>query len=95
MNNSTRPEYFRLSDFTVGYDGLPLIRDISLSIERGKILTLIGPNGSGKSTILKTITKHLSKLSGVVFIDGRDTMALSNKEMALDSVRGADRSHTP
>ncbi len=94
MNNSTRPEYFRLSDFTVGYDGLPLISDISLSIERGKILTLIGPNGSGKSTILKTITKHLSKLSGVVYIDGRDTMALSNKEMARTvSVVLTDRIH--
>ena len=40
-------------EMTVGYRGVPLIRDIALHVHRGEILTLIGPNGSGKSTILK------------------------------------------
>ena len=50
-------------NLTVGYDRIPLIRDVELHVHPGEILTLIGPNGSGKSTILKTITKHFSKIS--------------------------------
>ena len=61
--------YFETHDLSVGYGGRPLIEKINLSIEKGRILTLIGPNGSGKSTILKTITKHLEKIAGVVTIE--------------------------
>ena len=41
--------FVETKDLTVGYRGVPLIRDIALSVQRGEILTLIGPNGSGKS----------------------------------------------
>ena len=55
-------DFFKTDRLTVGYDGVPLIRDICLSLERGQILTLIGPNGSGKSTILKSLTRQLKSL---------------------------------
>ena len=60
--------YFETHELSVGYGGRPLIEGINLSVGRGSIMTLIGPNGSGKSTILKTITKHLEKVAGVVEI---------------------------
>ena len=44
-------------NLAVGY-GAPLLRDIALHAERGKILALIGPNGAGKSTLLKTLSSH-------------------------------------
>ena len=47
--------YLETKGLTVGYHGKPLIEDIALHVQRGRIVTLIGPNGSGKSTILKTI----------------------------------------
>ena len=74
--------YFKTENLSVGYNGSVLIHDICLSVEQGKILTLIGPNGSGKSTILKTITKHLQKIAGVVTIQGMDIAKWSNKELA-------------
>lgn len=74
--------YFTTKDLSVGYGGTPLIEDINISVEKGKILTLIGPNGSGKSTILKSITKHLAKLSGVVYIDGQNLAQLSGRDTA-------------
>ena len=69
--------YFKTEALTVGYNGKPLIKDIEIRIKKGEILTLIGPNGSGKSTILKSITKHLAAISGLVYIDGKNLAAIS------------------
>ena len=74
--------YLETKDLSVGYHGKPLIEDVALHVQRGKIVTLIGPNGSGKSTILKTIIGQLSKVSGTVFLDGKDMEARSRNEIA-------------
>ena len=74
--------YFRTQNLTVGYDGAPLIRDITVEIARGEIVTLIGPNGSGKSTILKTVTRQLRAIAGAVYIDGRDLRHFTHRELA-------------
>ncbi len=80
--NLTDKYFLKTEDLCVGYDNKPLISDINIGIEKGEILTLIGPNGSGKSTILKSITKHLSMISGVVYIDKKNLNEMSNKETA-------------
>ncbi len=74
--------YLYTQDLSVGYDGKVLIHDINIAVERGKILTLIGPNGAGKSTILKSITRHLAKLRGTVYIGGKEIYSWRPKEMA-------------
>ena len=74
--------YFYTKDLAVGYNGSVLIHDINVEIEKGSILTLIGPNGAGKSTILKSITRHLEKIGGEVFIDGNEVWSWDLKEMA-------------
>ena len=69
--------YLETKDLSVGYHGKPLIEDIALHVQRGKIVTLIGPNGAGKSTILKTIVRQLRLLGGVVgqaYHDGQAKM---------------------
>jgi len=87
--------YFRTSDLSVGYNGVPLIRDIEIRLARGEILTLIGPNGSGKSTILKSITRHLAALRGDSFIADASITGMSyrslSRKMAVvltDRIRG-------
>lgn len=67
---------------TVGYHGVPLISDISLSLKKGEIMTLIGPNGGGKTTILKTITRHLASIKGAVYLDKENMSSLKGKEIA-------------
>lgn len=74
--------YFTTQQMTVGYDGVPLIHDITIDIEKGEIVTLIGPNGSGKSTILKSITRQLKLLSGRVFIAEEELQRLNYKALA-------------
>ena len=74
--------YFSTQALTVGYDGVPLIRDIQIDIHKGEIVTLIGPNGSGKSTILKSITRQLKTLGGAVVIGGEDLRRFSYKALS-------------
>ena len=74
--------YFQTQNLTVGYDGKPLIRDITINVEKGEIVTLIGPNGAGKSTILKSITRQLKTISGTVTIDNQGLNAYSYKELS-------------
>lgn len=74
--------FFKTEHMAVGYNGQALIRDISLSLEKGKILTLIGPNGAGKSTILKSITRQLALIRGSVTVGSNDLASWPAKQMA-------------
>ena len=74
--------YFSTKDLNVGYNRRILIHDINIDIERGAILTLIGPNGAGKSTILKTITRHLERISGTVYLEGNEIFKWPPKELS-------------
>ena len=75
-------DFLSTENLAVGYDGKPLIRDVCIRVQRGKIVTLIGPNGSGKSTILKTIVGQLSKVSGTVLLEKKSMEQLRQNEIA-------------
>ena len=60
--------HLNLDHLAVGYHGKALIHGIEIGVQRGEIVTLVGPNGSGKSTILKTITRQLSPVSGDIYL---------------------------
>lgn len=75
-------KYFYTEAMTVGYQGIPIIRDIQIHISQGEILTLIGPNGAGKSTILKSIAGQLKLLGGAVYLDNRELTKMPGSELA-------------
>ena len=88
-------EQLTMRDLTVGYDRIPLIKNINLSVRPGEILTLIGPNGSGKSTILKTITKQLKTIGGSVFLGKESMRELTDSEISRHlSMVMTERIHT-
>ena len=58
----------------VGY-GAPLLRDIALHAERGKILALIGPERCGQIHSFKTLAGQLAAQGGAVLLDGQDLTA--------------------
>jgi branched-chain amino acid transport system ATP-binding protein len=60
-----------VENLSVFYGAIQALRDISLRVERGEIVTLIGSNGAGKSTTLRTISGLLQPARGNVEFDGR------------------------
>lgn len=72
----------RTEHMTVGYRGVPLIRDIDICVRKGEILSLIGPNGAGKSTILKSIIRQLALIAGTVYLDNRAMRDLPERTVA-------------
>ena len=67
------------------FDGLEVLKGVSLNIERGEILVLIGMSGYGKSVLLKHVAGLITPDSGRVVIDGRDVGKLRGKD--LDELR--------
>lgn len=59
-------------DLNSGYGDLPVVRDVSIDVEAGGIVTVVGPNGAGKTTLLKTVTGLVRVWSGSVTFDGQD-----------------------
>lgn len=50
--------------------GTPVLRDLSLTVQRGQFVTLLGPSGCGKSTLLRIVAGLLAPSSGQVFLNG-------------------------
>jgi polar amino acid transport system ATP-binding protein len=55
---------------SASYGTAPVLQDVSLSVERGEIVSIIGPSGSGKSTLLRVLTGLLKPHAGVVHVAG-------------------------
>lgn len=62
---------FSMTDVTVCYDKVEAVRNVSLSVEQGQIVTVIGPNGAGKTTLLMAAIGLLSS-SGQIAFQGSD-----------------------
>lgn len=59
-------------DVTKRYDGTVVVRDVSLRLPAGGVISIIGPNGAGKSTLLSMISRLLPMSAGTVTVDGLD-----------------------
>ena len=61
-----------LEKVNVFYGAIHALRDVSLTVRTGEVVTLLGANGAGKSTTLRAITGLLSPRSGRIAFDGGD-----------------------
>ena len=57
---------------TLSRGGSPVLRDVSLAIEKGEVFMLIGPSGSGKSSLLRCLNRLEEPPPGSVFFNGTD-----------------------
>ena len=60
-----------IKDLKVSYGGIEAIKGISLTVEKGEIVTLIGANGAGKSTTLRAISGLVPLKEGTITYDGQ------------------------
>ena len=74
----------KVDHLTCGYDGRPLLSDISLEVRQGEMLTILGPNGAGKTTLLTTLVGLLPAINGTVVADGRDVTATTAVKRARE-----------
>lgn len=59
-------------NLTVNYESIPVLKNLSIYIERGEIVALTGPSGSGKTTLLRCIAGLESVDSGSIWINGEE-----------------------
>src|SRR4029450_8810333 len=71
--------------FTYGRPGRAkpyVLKNVSLTADRGDLIGVLGPNGSGKTTLLKILAGALLPQSGTVTLEGRSLSEWSQREIA-------------
>lgn len=71
-----------LKNFSIGFEGRILLKDVTMSFEAEKLTALIGRNGTGKSTLLRAICGLNKNYRGEVLIEGRNLRQLTSKYLA-------------
>ena len=66
---------------STAYGAVQALREVSIEVAKGEIVTLVGANGAGKSTLLMTICGDPRARAGRVVFDGRDITALPTHEI--------------
>lgn len=75
-----------IKDLSVSYGGIEAIKNISLDVEAGSIVTLIGSNGAGKSSTLRSIAGIVKAKSGEVLFEGENILGLSPDQIVKRGV---------
>lgn len=87
-----KPDAKRLKNFTdkieyrdlnFSYTDEPVLKNINLTIEKGKIVALVGPSGCGKTTLAELLPRFYDPVEGAVLIDGHDL-----RDLAVEDLRG-------
>lgn len=81
-----------LKNITKTFGSVVANRDVSLSVNRGEILSILGENGSGKTTLMNMISGIYFPDSGQIFIDGKEVVIRSPKD-AFDHKIGMIHQH--
>ncbi|MES2260319.1 MAG: ABC transporter ATP-binding protein [Pseudomonadota bacterium] len=70
-----------LNNLHVGYGAVPALHDVSLTLSKGQIVTIIGANGAGKSTMIKAIAGLLRPTSGSIKLFGEPVAGVSADQL--------------
>lgn len=73
---------FELQHAAVGYEGVPILKNVTFTVQTGQITTMVGTNGCGKTTLLKAIARQLPLLDGKILLQGRPIQSYDRKEFA-------------
>jgi branched-chain amino acid transport system ATP-binding protein len=79
-----------LENVSVFYDSIQALRDVSLGVNEGELVTIVGSNGAGKTTTLMTVSGILRPRQGIVRYQGRDITRLPSHQIVQRGI-----SHCP
>ena len=71
-----------LQNVWLGYGRKVVLKELTFQVSPGEMVGLIGPNGCGKSTIIRTLSRVISPISGKVFLDGKDVTKIPRRDLA-------------
>ncbi|RDD63224.1 ABC transporter ATP-binding protein [Ferruginivarius sediminum] len=66
----------KVENITCGYGDMEVLRELSVEVAEGEIVSIIGPNGAGKSTLMKAVFGLLHPWQGAIHFEGRDISRL-------------------
>lgn len=78
-----------IESLTKQFRGLRAIADVSLTVERESITSIVGPNGAGKSTLFNMVSGYLQPTSGRVLFDGQDITGMAPYRICRQGVARA------
>ncbi len=78
--------YLSIKSVSKAYDGVTVLDQINIEIEKGSFTTLLGPSGCGKSTLLRLISGIEKTDQGQIIIDDKDVTNLSSQERSVGLV---------
>ena len=71
MRRLTRKRMLEFRDIEHAYNGKPSVKNISLAVNPGEVVTLLGPSGCGKTTLLRLAAGLETPRSGEIWLDGK------------------------
>lgn len=69
-----------------GYQRMPIIHGVSVTVEAGEVVAIVGPNGAGKSTFIKAVFGLCDVLSGEVLLNGKNLVGLRPSRVVAEGI---------
>lgn len=76
----TESTYLQMRDICKSFYGIPVLKDVNLSVRKGEVMALVGENGTGKSTLMKILFGIYHADSGDIFIGGKKFLIQNPKD---------------
>lgn len=87
--------YFSFRNISIAYGSKLVLDGVNLSLDRGKITSLIGANGCGKSSLLKLVTGTVQARSGEIYFKGKPLSRYKSKDLAKSIAYMPQLFHSP
>lgn len=72
----------KIESLSKSFGKKPILKEIDLTIQKGKLTAFIGPNGAGKSTLLACMSRLIDAESGHIYLEGQELKSFKSRELA-------------